>query len=52
MKLHTKGFLLAYYITIIYYGDIMVLALPPPPCPPVDPDDVNALPRNNLADFF
>ena len=25
------------------FGDIMVLASPSPPCPPVDPDDVNAL---------
>ena len=27
------------------FGDIMVLASPPRPRPPVDPDDVNALTR-------
>ena len=27
------------------FGDIMVLASPPRPCLPVDPDDVNALTR-------
>ena len=30
------------------FGDIMVLASPPPRPPPVDPDDVNALTRTNI----
>ena len=30
------------------FGDIMVLASPPPPRPPVDPDDVSALTRKNI----
>ena len=33
------------FIILLYeeFGDIMVLASPPYPCPPVDLDDVNAL---------